>query len=99
MSLLSPLIRNDRQLQSGDRPKIHVEIFNLAGRPFGTEGVLLPHQIARGAAPVGRPAQDELLRPPVGRLLEPEPDAPELLRLMKQQPDALGARCRCSPPG
>jgi hypothetical protein len=99
MSLLSSLIGNDRQLQSGDRPKVHVEIFNLAGRPFGTEGVLLPHQILGGAAPVGRPAQDELLRPAVGRLLEPEPDAPELLRLMKQQLDALGAWCRGSPAG
>src|SRR3954452_6043473 len=83
MSLLSALIRNDRQLQSGDRTKIHVEILNLAGRPFGTEGVLLPHQILGGATPVARPAQDELLSPPVRRLLEPEQDAPELLRLMK----------------
>src|SRR3954447_7440518 len=99
VSLLPPLIRNDRQLQSRDRTKVHVEIFNLTGRPFGTEGVLLPHQVVGGAAPVARPAQHELLSPPVRRLLEAEQDAPELLRLMKQQPDALGARGRGSPAG
>src|SRR5919112_6523641 len=98
MSLLPALVGNDRQLHRRDRAKIHVQIFYFAGRPVWTEGVLLPHQVAGGAAPVGRPAQDELLRPAVGRLLETEQDAPELLRLMKQQPDGLSTGRRCAPP-
>jgi hypothetical protein len=91
-------IRHDGQLEHCDVGQLDLIFLGLAHRHRWAEVPLLADDLPERAPAVGRPTQDELLRPRFFFLFKEERYLLQPLRLVENHSDCLGPGYSCTPP-